>query len=249
MLNALLNVLNGCTDIPFAEIAWTHSPDDKYGVITLGNQLALDADADPVSEKMLTGFVDVFIRKPKNLSTVSDVESAMKRLGIWFAMNSVQFEDDAGYVHYEWIWRDATRVVNKTLSVAKFHTIYGYSEPQIISPQMTPQPPAVSPYTKNGLVYSFYEWNPSVHAGYAKNTVFEAVYKVDVTIKSASGVLTAWNGDNAFTESQIADMVEFFANGGVVKASASNGNAVEVTTEHIKYPISATVTRTATWGV
>ena len=78
MLDALLNALNAFTDIPFVELAWSHSPDDKYGVINLDNQLALDADADPVSEKMLTGFVDVFVKKPKDLSTVSDVESALK---------------------------------------------------------------------------------------------------------------------------------------------------------------------------
>ena len=125
MLDALLNVLNGCTDIPFVELAWSHAPDDKYGVINLDNQIALDADADPVSEKMLTGFVDVFVRKPKNLSTVKIVENAMKALGIWFKLNSVQFEDDTGYLHYEWIWRDTLGKVEQHMYISPiFVTMY-----------------------------------------------------------------------------------------------------------------------------
>lgn len=118
MLDALLNYLNGYTDIPFVELAWSHAPDDKYGVINLDNQIALDADADPVGEKMLTGFVDVFVRKPKNLSTVKIVENAMKALGIWFKLNSVQFEDDTGYLHYEWIWRDTLGKVEQHMYIS-----------------------------------------------------------------------------------------------------------------------------------
>ena len=170
MLDALLNILNGFTDIPFVELAWSHAPDDKYGVITLDNQIPLNADADPVSEKMLTGFVDVFVKKPKDLSTISSVENALKQLGIWFALNSVQFEDDTGYVHYEWEWRDSTNVVSEKLYVVKFHAHGGYvGEPKIVPYGGEPDAPTSIPdYTEDEITYSPNEgsdWQPFKFGG------------------------------------------------------------------------------------
>ena len=190
MLDALLNVLNGFTDIPFVELAWSHSPDDKYGVINLDNQLALDADADPVSEKMLTGFVDVFVKKPKDLSTVSDVESAMKRLGIYFALNSVQFEDDTGYVHYEWIWRDATGIMF-VLCTIKF--VYDTNNGVVVDTQhipyyQMPTPPKVLTRHRLGLELYFDSWNnPVTYA--TEDKTYSALRRVNVEAKDHGFVL------------------------------------------------------------
>ena len=241
MLDALLNVLNGCTDIHFVELAWSHSPDDKYGVIALDNQIALDADADPVSEKMLTGFVDVFAKKPKDLSTVSDVESAMKRLGIWFALNSVQFEDDTGYVHYEWIWRDTTNIVPSKLYVCRFHAHNRYiGEPQIVEIGNFVVVPTdyIPPYTQNGISYTpdRNRWKPNPSVPVFNNTVYERLYSTDVIIENGKAYKST---GVAFTPSQINDLIAFFGNGNLIVCVANGGisrtQADSIDTEKITY--------------
>ena len=219
MLNALLNYLNAYTDIPFVELAWSHSPDEKYGVINLDNQIALDADADPVSEKMLTGFVDVFVKKPKDLSTVSDVESAMKRLGIYFALNSVQFEDDTGYVHYEWTWRDSTGAVVENICVVRFVDYAGtLIDEQLVSyGEKASVPRVVLPsFTSNGIVYSFAAWNPPPNTTtITQNTVIKAVYNTSVALIESYRPYLATNPNSVdiFTTEQIADLIEHFVIG------------------------------------
>ena len=205
MLDALLNILNGFTDIPFVELAWSHSPDDKYGVITLDTQLALDADADPVSEKMLTGFVDVFVRKPKDLSTVSDVESAMKRLGIWFAMNSVQFEDDTGYVHYEWIWRDTNNILFITFRIL-FEWESG-NELKMAHYYETPKAPHVDGYKDYDYLHDFDSWDKPIEPA-TQNIIYNAVYRVDIFCNDHEFIVN--DVDMPFTAEQISHFVDDF---------------------------------------
>lgn len=212
MLDALLNILNGFTDIPFVELAWSHSPDDKYGVINLDNQLALDADADPVSEKMLTGFVDVFVRKPNDLSTVSDVESAMKRLGIWFALNSVQFEDDTGYVHYEWTWRDTTGIMF-TRYIVRFFSRSGLPKSESLPYLEMPVPPTVGGYTVLGLEYLFDSWNPDI-VPVTQDKDYNAVYCINVYADNGGFVYA--DGGIPFTADQIQYISDDFPNKKVV---------------------------------
>ena len=210
MLDALLNVLNGFTDIPFVELAWSHSPDDKYGVITLYNQLALDADEKPVSEKMLTGFVDVFVKKPKDLSTVSDVESALKRLGIWFALNSVQFEDDTGYVHYEWTWRDATGImfVLYTIKFGYDHNPISVVDVQHIPYYQMPTPPNV-PIWHNIVELHFDRWDKPVTPA-AEDKFYWSRWRVNVVAYEGGFVLD--ENDNPFNADQRQYIIDEFGN-------------------------------------
>ena len=213
MLDALLNVLNGFTDIPFVELAWSHSPDDKYGVINLDNQLALDADADPVSEKMLTGFVDVFVKKPKDLSTVSDVESALKRLGIYFALNSVQFEDDTGYVHYEWTWRDTIGIMFVLYTIKFFYDTNNGAvvDTQHIPYYQTPSPPKVPDWHRFGLESHFDRWDKPVTPA-TENKYYAAVWRVNVEAEDRGSVL---NEDGIpFNTDQRQFIIDDFGNDG-----------------------------------
>lgn len=250
MLNALLNILNGLTDIPFVELAWTHSPDDKYGVITLNNQIVLNADADPVTEKMLSGFVDVFVKKPQDLSTVNDVESALKQLGIWFALESVQFEDDTGYVHYEWQWRDTLGVVaSNNIYVARFFV----DDEQIADPQIVidgnVEYPRVLDYTDGGLTYVFASWKALDNRG---NIDYVAQFGIYVEVVRLLKEYIAHNKNaTAFTDAQIGTIVEWFNGGNAVLCYYNNGsyNATAVTSASVKFRTSIFgTTITAEWG-
>lgn len=115
-IEGLTDVLNLFTDIPFTEWAWSEAPEEGYGVVTADGQKELKADADPVAEKMLTGYVDVFV-KTSAPDPTDDVENAMKALGIWFREESVQFETETGFLHFEWRWTDVVHKAKKALNL------------------------------------------------------------------------------------------------------------------------------------
>ena len=110
----LVDVLNLFTGIPFTEWAWSEAPADGYGVVTADGQSEFRADADPVAEKMLTGYVDVFV-KATDPDPTEDVEDAMRALGVWFSIESIQFEPETGFLHFEWRWRDVLTSAKETL--------------------------------------------------------------------------------------------------------------------------------------
>lgn len=105
MIKGLLNHLNAETSVPFVFMAWSHSPDKVYGVVTVSDQAELETDSDSVSEKMLEGYVDVFTRGTDG-TEMNEVEACLRGLGIWFGLESIQFEEQTGYIHYEWKWKD-----------------------------------------------------------------------------------------------------------------------------------------------
>lgn len=104
MIQNLIDKLNETT-IPFVYMAWSHSPDSEYGVVTTSDQRELSADEDAVCEKMLEGYVDVFTYDTGSFPMV-EVEGVLREMGLWFTLNSIQYEDDTGFIHYEWEWRD-----------------------------------------------------------------------------------------------------------------------------------------------
>lgn len=110
----LVDALNILTDIPCTEWAWSEAPADGYGVVTADGQSELKADADPAAEKMLTGYVDVFI-KATDSDPTEDVEDAMRAIGVWFRMESIQFEPESGFLHFEWRWVDTMNNAKKEI--------------------------------------------------------------------------------------------------------------------------------------
>ena len=55
-------------------------------------------------ERALTGTIDYFT-KTENDPVVQQIEDALDSDdGISWYLNSVQYEQDTGYIHYEWVW-------------------------------------------------------------------------------------------------------------------------------------------------
>ena len=66
-----------------------------------------DLEADNVhAERGWTGTVDLFT-KTENDPLVEAVGEALSSAGIAWYLNSVQFEDDTGLIHHEWVWEVA----------------------------------------------------------------------------------------------------------------------------------------------
>ena len=64
---------------------------------------AVHADGQKV-ERALTGTIDYFT-KTENDPVVKQIEDVLDSDdGISWYLNSVQYEQDTGYIHFEWVW-------------------------------------------------------------------------------------------------------------------------------------------------
>lgn len=92
-------ILSALLPLNFRAFAWSRAPADNYGVVSQ------DGRNDMVShiEKSATGTIDWFSRNPQ--STVpAAVEEILESLGVSWYFNSLQYENDTGFLHWEWVW-------------------------------------------------------------------------------------------------------------------------------------------------
>ena len=87
----------------FTAYAWSHAPADNYGVIAIDGQNALRA-GNKTAEKIPEGTIDWFTRNPSS-AVPGQIEALLDRLGASWYLNSVQYEEDTGLIHYEWVWQ------------------------------------------------------------------------------------------------------------------------------------------------
>lgn len=53
--------------------------------------------------RVLTGTIDYFT-KAENDPNVEAIEVALDNVKIAHRLNSIQYEDETSYIHYEWVW-------------------------------------------------------------------------------------------------------------------------------------------------
>lgn len=53
--------------------------------------------------KVVQGTIDYFT-KTENSSKIGEVEESLNSREISYRLNSVQYEDETGYIHYEWVF-------------------------------------------------------------------------------------------------------------------------------------------------
>lgn len=102
-LNALSSTYTGITGVtsyhywrpqmnaPF--IVWA---EDGGEGLTTGNH---------IGEQAVTGTTDYYT-KTENDSTIDSIQDAQNAVeGLWWSLNSVQYEEETGLIHFEWRWR------------------------------------------------------------------------------------------------------------------------------------------------
>lgn len=95
--NALLTV-----GPPVSHYAAAKQP-DKYIVWAEDGQTdAVWADGS-MQEQAIGGTIDYFTKTEYDLD-VKKIQDALNTAGISYRLNSVQYETDTGYVHYEWVF-------------------------------------------------------------------------------------------------------------------------------------------------
>ena len=104
MLDMLKNALLG-TGIPFAHYGWDKAPSGDYGVWAEDSAQHLYTD-NRVEAQSVQGTIDLFTRSD-NRGQMEQIQQALNNTGVAWYLNSVQYEDDTRYLHYEWVFEVA----------------------------------------------------------------------------------------------------------------------------------------------
>ena len=103
---ALVSALK-LTDIPFEEYGWKNPPEGTYGVISLDMEAgSLDGDGEK-QDRVWEGSIDVFIRllRERNDVIIAVEETLTEICGDSWSQNSVQYENNTGLFHIEWVFQ------------------------------------------------------------------------------------------------------------------------------------------------
>lgn len=99
-MNELLSALT-TEGLQVALYAWDRPPTGDYGVLQLASGKDFVADGVHV-ERGTQGYLEYFTRDPSGTPRTA-IETVLNKLCSWY-LNSVQYEQDTHYVHYEWVW-------------------------------------------------------------------------------------------------------------------------------------------------
>ena len=100
-MDELINALDA-TGYQFAHFGWSKAPSGDYGVYAEDGANDLIAGNKHV-EKVLQGTVDYFTRDDSGTPKAT-IEAALDSVPVAWYLNSIQFENDTGYIHYEWVF-------------------------------------------------------------------------------------------------------------------------------------------------
>lgn len=104
MFQHLLELLQA-TGIPFEAYAWSVAPSGTYGVVSLDSAGDTVFGDGHLSCQAVEGTVDLFL---KDVATTNPqiVQGVLDDLdGCAWQLNSVQYEEDTGYIHWEWVYQ------------------------------------------------------------------------------------------------------------------------------------------------
>lgn len=100
--DALKNAL-ATVGVPLSHYMATKKP-DKYIVWAEDNQTSAQwADGKMVNQSV-QGTIDYFTKSEYD-TNVDKIQEALNAAGVPFRLNSIQYEDETKYIHYEWTWK------------------------------------------------------------------------------------------------------------------------------------------------
>ena len=97
---ALANALKE-SGIPFAEYGWKTAPTGDYG--TWGEEGDNVLRADNRSAEHATRYDLHYFTRDDTGAPKATIEAALDALPCAWTLDYVDFEEDSGYIHYEWI--------------------------------------------------------------------------------------------------------------------------------------------------
>ena len=101
MLERLRAALAALTDRVYHYVA-AHNTTPPYIVWAEDGDNDLAGD-DHHAERCYTGTIDLYT-KADNDPLFTSIPEALEEIGAAWYLNSVQYEEDTGLTHYEWVW-------------------------------------------------------------------------------------------------------------------------------------------------
>lgn len=95
----LVTALTG-TGYQFAHHAWSKAPSGDYGTYSEYSGEDLRADEKHV-ERGTEVYINYFTRDDTSTPRTM-IETALNNLNVPWYLNTIQYENDTGYIHYEW---------------------------------------------------------------------------------------------------------------------------------------------------
>ena len=88
------------TGYKFAHHAWSKAPDGDYGTYSedSGNDFGAD---EKHAERGTEGYIHYYTRDDTSTPRVT-IETALNSINIPWYLNNILYENDTGYIHYEW---------------------------------------------------------------------------------------------------------------------------------------------------
>lgn len=99
-MNELVTALTA-TGYQFAHFAWAHAPSGTYGTYSEDSENRL-AGNDKTAENALVVYVNLFT-KDDTQTPRTTIENALDGIPCAWYLNTVQFEQETGYIHFEWV--------------------------------------------------------------------------------------------------------------------------------------------------
>ena len=93
------------TGLSFAHFAWAKNAPElsaDHGVYSEDDENTLFANGKH-AESVLQGTIDYFTRDDSKAPKAT-IEAALDSVDVAWYVNSIQFEDDTGFIHYEWVF-------------------------------------------------------------------------------------------------------------------------------------------------
>lgn len=105
MLQTLKDAL-ATTKLPFAHYAWAKNAKERLGDHGVyAEDGANDLYGDDIHvEKAIEGTVDYYTRDDSG-APQKTIEAALNNGEIAWYLNSIQIEEDTGFIHYEWVFQ------------------------------------------------------------------------------------------------------------------------------------------------
>ena len=104
MLSALNKVKDALLTVSDNVYHYTaHNQTDKYIVWAEDNESRCVQSDNRKIQQGIEGTIDYFT-KSENDGTVDDIQTALNTAEIPYRLNSIQYEDETGYIHYEWVF-------------------------------------------------------------------------------------------------------------------------------------------------
>ncbi len=88
--------------VPVSHYQAAHQP-DRYIVWAEDGQADSIWGDDRMQEQALTGTIDYYTKDEYD-PNVEAIQAALGETDLAWRLESVQYEDVTGYVHYEWVW-------------------------------------------------------------------------------------------------------------------------------------------------